>query len=322
MTSPSQPNTPSGDPAPVQDRPPTSTRAGGPRSVLGIILLVLAWAPTILLVLIILAGWALVLTGDLAVSGAVVVTIICGGTAGSWYALLTWIARWVGQNTVQVPAVQPPAGPALTAAPGAGKPIWKRWWAITLVSLLVIIMISLANAISKDRTTGSTTAPAPTAETTTEAAADTDAEAEASTPVPETTTEATMETPTEQTPAVEAITDEQARAELQAFIDGRAAAGVAIAKTVTDLTVTDGVVTATFDPAAAGMDQATFDAVNAFPNLAKFVGAPMESDDEQGNRLRTRVTRVDTVSADGKSLGSMTAAELYRVGTGKDLPSS
>ena len=183
------------------------------------------------------------------------------------------------------------------AASRGKKPLWKRWWFIALVLLLAIGILNPARGGSKNSTTTST-------------------------PTPETTTETTMETPTEQTPAVEAITDEQARAEFQAFIDERAAAGVAIAKTVTDLTVKDGIVTATFDPAAAGMDQTTFDAVNAFPNLAKFVGSPMESDNEQGNRLRTRVTRVDTVSADGKSLGSMTAAELYRAGTGKDLPSS
>lgn len=127
MTSPSQPNTPSGDPAPVQDRPPTSTRAGGPRSVLGIILLVLAWVPTILLVLIILVGWALVLTGDLAASGAVVVTIVCGGPAAGWLAALTWAARWADRAHARrrlaraaAPARQHTPGPAaLAPAPGA-----------------------------------------------------------------------------------------------------------------------------------------------------------------------------------------------------------
>mgnify|MGYP001644203970 CR=1 FL=1 len=108
----------------------------------------------------------------------------------------------------------------------------------------------------------------------------------------------------------------------QAFIDQRASSGVVLAKTITSLTLADGVLTATFDPAAAGMDQATFDTVNAFPNLAKFVGTPMMSKDDQGARLRTRITRVDTVSADGRSLGSATAAELYRAGTGEDLPAS
>ena len=115
------------------------------------------------------------------------------------------------------------------------------------------------------------------------------------------------------------ITVKQALAEFQDFIDQRASSGVLLAKTVTSLTLTDNVLTATFNPESIGMDQATFDAINAFPNLAKFIGSPMSFSDEQGDRLRTRVTRVDTVMADGTPAGSMTAAELYKVGTGKDL---
>lgn len=187
-------------------------------------------------------------------------------------------------------------------APTAKKPFWKRWWFIVLVVLVALIAVNQRG--DKHTTTAdATTAPAPATQE-------------------ETPAQAPAEEPATQAPAVEEITDEQALAEVQAFIDQRASSGVVLAKTVTNLTLADGVLTATFDPAAAGMDQATFDTVNAFPNLAKFVGTPMMSKDDQAARLRSRITRVDTVSADGRSLGSATAAELYRAGTGEDLPAS
>lgn len=187
-------------------------------------------------------------------------------------------------------------------APTAKKPFWKRWWFIVLVVLVALIAVNQRGG--KHATTAdATTAPAPTTQE-------------------ETPAQAPAEEPATQAPAVEEITDEQALAEVQAFIDQRASSGIVLAKTVTSLTLADGVLTATFDPAAAGMDQATFDRLNAFPNLAKFVGTPMMSKDDQGARLRSRITRVDTVSADGRSLGSATAAELYRAGTGEDLPAS
>lgn len=187
--------------------------------------------------------------------------------------------------------------------PTAKKPFWKRWWFIVLVVLVALIAVNQRG--DKHATTAdATTAPAPATQEETAPA------------------QAPAEEPATQAPAVEEITDEQALAEVQAFIDQRASSGVVLAKTVTSLTLADGVLTATFDPAAAGMDQATFDRLNAFPNLAKFVGTPMMAKDDQGARLRTRITRVDTVSADGRSLGSATAAELYRAGTGEDLPAS
>lgn len=192
-----------------------------------------------------------------------------------------------------VPAAQPSPAPAAPAK----KPLWKRRWFVILAIIVVVVAISrMTGGGSKSATTSSTL--------TTTVASEAPATAEPS---------------TEAAPAVAAITDEEACAEFQAFVDERAAAGVMIAKTVTSITCADGVVTAVFDPASTGMDQATFDTINAFPNLAKFIGSPMSFSDEQGDRLRTRVTRVDTVMADGTPAGSMTAAELYKVGTGKDL---
>lgn len=192
-----------------------------------------------------------------------------------------------------VPAAQSSPAPAAPAK----KPLWKRRWFVILAIVVVVVAISrMTGGGSKSATTSSTL--------TTTAASE---------------APATAEPATEAAPAVAAITDEEACAEFQAFVDERAAAGVMIAKTVTSITCADGVVTAVFDPASTGMDQATFDTINAFPNLAKFIGSPMSFSDEQGDRLRTRVTRVDTVMADGTPAGSMTAAELYKVGTGKDL---
>lgn len=192
-----------------------------------------------------------------------------------------------------VPAAQPSPAPAAPAK----KPLWTRRWFVILAIIVVVVAISrMTGGGSKSATTSSTL-------TTTVASE----------------APATAEPATEAAPAVAAITDEEACAEFQAFVDERAAAGVMIAKTVTSITCADGVVTAVFDPASTGMDQATFDTINAFPNLAKFIGTPMSFSDEQGDRLRTRVTRVDTVMADGTPAGSMTAAELYKVGTGKDL---
>lgn len=192
-----------------------------------------------------------------------------------------------------VPAAQSSPAPAAPAK----KPLWKRRWFVILAIVVVVVAISrMTGGGSKSATTSSTL-------TTTVASE----------------APATVEPATEAAPAVAAITDEEACAEFQAFVDERAAAGVVIAKTVTSITCADGVVTAVFDPASIGMDQAAFDAINAFPNLAKFIGSPMSFSDEQGDRLRTRVTRVDTVMADGTPAGSMTAAELYKVGTGKDL---
>lgn len=194
-----------------------------------------------------------------------------------------------------VPAAQSSPAPAAPAK----KPLWKRRWFVILAIVVVVVAISrMTGGGSKSATTSSSNTPATTVASE---------------------APATAEPATEAAPAVAAITDEEACAEFQAFVDERAAAGVMIAKTVTSITCADGVVTAVFDPASTGMDQATFDTINAFPNLAKFIGTPMSFSDEQGDRLRTRVTRVDTVMADGTPAGSMTAAELYKVGTGKDL---
>jgi hypothetical protein len=76
----------------------------------------------------------------------------------------------------------------------------------------------------------------------------------------------------------------------------------------------------TFDPAAVGMDQSTFDSVNPYNNphdpsesLADFVSTPVAFNDKLGKRLRSAIDRIDTVNAAGKPLGTRTMAEIIKL---------
>jgi hypothetical protein len=102
-------------------------------------------------------------------------------------------------------------------------------------------------------------------------------------------------------------------AAFQTYFAERAAAGVVIAKAVAKVTYTNRVVTVTFDPAAAGINQATFDSINPFENLAKFAASPIAFSDDIGNRLRPAIDRLETIRADGKSLGTYTAADILKL---------
>ena len=201
----------------------------------------------------------------------------------------------------------PTTPPSPTGALTPKKPIWKRWWFIALGVVLVLAFFGSLGENDSSPSADPTQPATPNAVTTP--------------PQPQEPAATGAPTPAQtQAPVLEPISDAEAQAEFQAYIDERAAAGVMVAKAVTSVTVTDGIVTATFDPAAAGLPQAVFNDLNPFPNLAEFVGSPMAFADEQGDRLRTRVTRVDTVNVDGTPLGSSTAAELYYGGTGQELP--
>ena len=110
-----------------------------------------------------------------------------------------------------------------------------------------------------------------------------------------------------------AVPDAEVVAAFQTFLTARAAAGVVIAKAVTKVTYTNRVVTVTFDPAAAGISQATFDSINPYDNLARFVASPICFNDDLGNRISQAIDRLETVRADGKSLGAYTAAEILKL---------
>jgi hypothetical protein len=96
----------------------------------------------------------------------------------------------------------------------------------------------------------------------------------------------------------------------RSYFAERAANGVVLAKSVTNVTFSDGIVQVTFDPNAAGIDRATFDSVNVYSNLAEFASVPVAFDDPVGNKLRPDIDGVDTVLSDGTSLGSYTRADI------------
>jgi hypothetical protein len=56
--------------------------------------------------------------------------------------------------------------------------------------------------------------------------------------------------------------------------------------------------------------------MSPFDNQAKWLGTPVAFNDEEGVWLRQTVQRVDVIDAAGTSLGSMTAAELNKMGAG------
>lgn len=124
-----------------------------------------------------------------------------------------------------------------------------------------------------------------------------------------TTTVATSAAPTT-TEARPAPTDAQVKQAFEAFITERANSGVMLAQSVTSVTVTNGVVTVVVDAEPVVLETSPFD------NLAKLFGTPVAFNDDEGVWLRKTVQRVDVVDASGNALGSMTAAELNKMGAG------
>lgn len=116
------------------------------------------------------------------------------------------------------------------------------------------------------------------------------------------------------------VTDAQVVNAFRTYIAERAAANVTIAKAVTDVSFSDRVLQVTFDPAAVGMDQETFDDINPFNNpydpdesLADFVSTPILSSTDLGIRLRKAIDRIETVYADGTPDGARTTAEIIEL---------
>ncbi|WP_156298248.1 hypothetical protein [Mycobacterium paragordonae] len=107
-----------------------------------------------------------------------------------------------------------------------------------------------------------------------------------------------------------APTDAQVKQAFEAYINERANSGVMLAQSVTSVTVARGVVTVTIDAKPVVLELSPFD------NLAKFFGTPIAFNDAEGVWLRRTAQRVDVVNAAGNSLGSMTAAELNKMGAG------
>ena len=106
------------------------------------------------------------------------------------------------------------------------------------------------------------------------------------------------------------VTDAEVLAAFNDFFAERAAAGVMLGKAVTGVTFEDGLVRVTFDPAAASVTQADFDAFNPFDNLASFAATPIAFNNEVGNRVRPAVEYIDTVRADGVPLGTFSRTDI------------
>ena len=122
------------------------------------------------------------------------------------------------------------------------------------------------------------------------------------------------ETPTPSvTPVVALATDAEVVDAFQTYINERVAAGVVVATTVTDVSFSDRVLRVTFEPAAVGMDDARFESIKLFENLADFVSRAILSSSDRDVRVRTAVDSIETVRADGTPLGTMTIAELVEM---------
>ncbi len=114
-------------------------------------------------------------------------------------------------------------------------------------------------------------------------------------------------------------TDAEVVEAFQRFLEERAQAGVAIARAVSSVSFASGEVIVVFDASVPGYEEWALRETAAFDNWADFAGAPIAFSNPEGDRLRLAVSRVTTFMDDGKPLGSRSAAELYKQGTGTDL---
>lgn len=111
-------------------------------------------------------------------------------------------------------------------------------------------------------------------------------------------------------PARPAPTAAEVKQAFDTYIEERADAGVLLAQAVTSVRVEAGVVTVTVEAAPVVLELSPFD------NLARLFGTPVAFNDDDGVWLRETVERVDVADAAGRSLGSMAAAELNKLGAG------
>ncbi|WP_277212175.1 hypothetical protein [Isoptericola croceus] len=111
------------------------------------------------------------------------------------------------------------------------------------------------------------------------------------------------------------VTQEQAQATVQAFIDERAASGVQMADAFTDLELVDGVLAATWREESIGKEKSDILLeLNPHENLAVWLGIPLSFDNEEGRQIRQHV---HTVSVSGPfGVHSMSVRDLYERATG------
>jgi hypothetical protein len=118
--------------------------------------------------------------------------------------------------------------------------------------------------------------------------------------------------------ATTVATDAEVIAAFEEYLDERASSGVRIAEAVESVTFSDGILRVVFNPARAGLSDELFADINPFDNLAEFPGTILSSDNDEGRHLRTAVAGIETFHVDGTDLGSLTTAEIYKMGTGKE----
>ncbi|PYI65926.1 hypothetical protein CVV68_16090 [Arthrobacter livingstonensis] len=112
--------------------------------------------------------------------------------------------------------------------------------------------------------------------------------------------------------------DREIIAAFEGYVDERATNGVIFAKSVISITFDGTTVMVVFEPSSVGASDGAFLGASPFETLAEFVGTPIAFADEEGRRLRSRVEKVHVAFADGKDLGTMTTAALYRKGAGDE----
>lgn len=116
-------------------------------------------------------------------------------------------------------------------------------------------------------------------------------------------------------PPATPITPEQAVAHIRAFVAERAQARVLMAEAFTEVELTEGTLTATWNENAIGKKKSDLLLeLNPFENLAVFIGTPLSFDNEEGRQLRQHIQAVSVVGPFG--VGTMSARELYERATG------
>lgn len=191
----------------------------------------------------------------------------------------------------------------------------------SVVGGLVLVLVAVgifAATRGGDDTPGTaampTQAATPSAAPTPPEAASPSSEPEATQAEPETTED---ETPEPEPEPVQEASEEEVIAAIEGYLKERADSGVMIAQAVQDVSMSDRVVTVTFDFASTQADAAVLRETNPWENLAEFAGIELIWATEEARYLRTGVDRVDTVEVSGESLGSRTVAELYEMNTGE-----
>lgn len=116
-------------------------------------------------------------------------------------------------------------------------------------------------------------------------------------------------------------TDDQVVAAFTESLAERAEAGVLLAVGA-EVSFDSGVVVVTLHPEVAVPDPDALMSLSPFDNHAEFAGTLIAFANEEGIWLRRAVTRVETRLPDGTDLGALTAAELYKLGTGSELPAA